>query len=149
MTCTHNFEMISKRLNNNDTLLSCTDKPNYLSVFYHRSNARSDNKCCWSISITEEGHRFYCAHENRNESIEEPGLWHIEDGNIFIGTNQELICFFPEPKNTNDFWHGYPFTFDRKSPANRIKALKEVAEKLLKQNKLSLKRVKKIRSGEL
>jgi len=60
-----------------------------------------------------------------------------------------LIAFYPAPVNTNDPWHGYPFTFQRATPLDRIKAIKDVAEKLFKNNKLSLKRIIKIRKGVL
>lgn len=149
MTCDHSYSLRSVLGENNDLLYSCNDRPDYLSVYYHRSKARSNDKGQWVISRPEEGFRFYCAYDNKNKSDIYPGLWHIENGNTYIGDDYELIAYFPAPKNNNESWHGFPFTFGRKSPPDRIKALKDVAERLFAQKKLSLGRITKIRNGVL
>lgn len=149
MTCNHSYSLRPTPRENNDLLYSCDKRPDYLSVYYHRSKARSNDKGCWSISRPEEGFRFYCAYDNNNLSNIYPGLWHIENGKSYIGEDNELIAYFPAPKNANESWHGFPFTFERKSPPDRIKALKDVAERLFAQNKLSVGRITKIRNGVL
>lgn len=149
MTCNHNYTLRSSPREHNDLMYSCDDRPDYLSVYYHRSKARANDKGRWRISRTEESFRFYCAYDNKNSSKLHPGLWHIEDSNLYIGEDYELIAFFPRPKNNNESWHGFPFTFNRKSPPDRLKALQEVAERLFTQNKLSTKRITKIRNGVL
>ncbi len=141
MSCSHSYTLRSQRASNNDLLYSKDEAPaalSYLAIFYHRSLARQKDKGRWVISESEEAFRFYCAHDNSNMSQLYPGLWHIEVDNTIVGAADELIAFFPEPKNSGDPWHGYPFRFGRAAPPNRIKALRQVAERLFNQKKLAL-----------
>lgn len=149
MPCTHAFVLSQVVVENNDHLYACHGRPAYLSVNYHRSVARSNDKGAWRISRDDEAFRFYCAFDYLNESAKYPGLWHIEGGNEYVGVDKELIAFFPAPVNSGENWHGYPFTFARRSPADRIQALKEVANRLYERGDLSLARAKKIRQGDL
>lgn len=149
MSCNHTYTPIVKSTDNNNVLYSCKTRPDYLSVYYHRSGALAANKGCWTISKEEELFRFYCAYDNKNCTPTYAGLWHIESAEIYIGTNDEMIAYFPAPVNANDPWHGFPFTFAKKAPVERVKALRDVAERLFKQNKIPLKRIAKIRSGAL
>ncbi|WP_208281760.1 hypothetical protein, partial [Massilia oculi] len=64
-------------------------------------------------------------------------------------TGSEMIAYFPAPVNANDPWHGFPFTFAKKAPTDRVKALRDVAERLFRKNEIPLKRITKIRSGVL
>jgi len=147
--CSHVFTLSSVVVANNDHRYECNGRPAYLSVNYHRSAVRSNDKGVWLISRDEEAVRFYCAYDCSNASKNYPGLWHIENDNSYVGNANELIAFFPEPINSGENWHGYPFTFARKSPPDRIRALKDVAERLHKSGGLSLARAKKIRQGDL
>lgn len=149
MPCTHDFELSHVVVENNDHLYECEKRPAYLSVYYHRSAARANDKGVWCITRNEEAVRFYCAYDCSNTSTYYPGLWHIESSNNYIGEDKELIAFFPEPINPDDNWHGYPFTFSRRSPRDRILALKDIAERLQKSGDLSIARAKKIRQGDL
>lgn len=149
MVCTHDFSLSHVVVQNNDHLYKCESRPEYLSVNYHRSAAKSGDKGVWSISRDEEAFRFYCAHSHSNSSKHYPGLWHIENNNSYVGNANELIAFFPEPINSDENWHGYPFTFARRSPVDRIRALKEVAEILREKKVISIARAKKIRQGDL
>lgn len=149
MTCSHSYILQAQRLAQNDLLFTCSKRPDYLSVYYHRSQARQQDKGRWSISEEEEARRFYCAHENENSSDLYPGLWHVEPDSLSIGVDGEVIAFFPAPSNPGALWHGYPFTFSRRAPTARIKALKEVAEGLFKEKKISLSRARKIRTGSV
>lgn len=149
MLCTHDFSLSHVVVANNDHLYKCENGPEYLSVTYHRSAAKSGDKGVWSISRDEEAFRFYCAHVHSNASEHYPGLWHIENNDSCIGNANELIAFFPEPMNPGDNWHGYPFTFSRRSPLDRIRALKDVAERWRENGVISTARAKKIRQGDL
>lgn len=149
MACSHHYEIYAQRTDRNDLLYSLVDAPQYLSVFYHRSAARQKDKGRWCIAEKEEALRFYCANENNNFSAECPGLWHIETSGDSVGVEGEIIAFFPAPQNLGDFWHGYPFTFSRKAPIARIKALRAVADEMYKKNKISLGMAKKIRNGSI
>lgn len=149
MSCNHSYVLQAQRMPQNDLLYSCSHFPQYLAVYYHRSAARQEDKGRWAITEEQEAHRFYCAYDNQNKSDLYPGLWHIESGNTLIGTDGEVIAFFPAPINPQDFWHGYPFSFGRKAPKARIRALKETAENLFLIKKISLSRIKKIRNGSL
>lgn len=149
MLCMHDFSLSHVVVANNDHLYKCESRPEYLSVYYHRSAAKTGDKGVWLISRDEEAVRFYCAHACSNASKYYPGLWHIEIENSYIGNANELIAFFPEPMNSNDNWHGYPFTFARRSPLDRIRALKDVAERLRENGVISTARAKKIRQGDL
>lgn len=147
--CTHAYVVSSAIAANNDLLYQCGERPDYLSVYYHRSAARSSAKGLWAVPRDEEAGRFFCAFDNGNSSPLYAGLWHIENDYTYVGEAKELIAYFPAPVNPGENWHGYPFTFARKSPPERIKALKEVAERLHQSGDLSLARVKKIRQGDL
>ena len=149
MPCTHAYVVSSAIAANNDLLYQCGQRPAYLSVYYHRSAARSNDKGLWTVSRDEEVVRFYCAFDHGNGSPLYAGLWHIENDNTYLGEAKELIAYFPAPVNPGENWHGYPFTFARRSPPDRIKALKDVAERLHRNGDLSLARVKKIRQGDL
>jgi hypothetical protein len=150
MNCKHNYNLSSpKQDEKNNLLYKHPKRPDYLIVYYHRSSALANDKGCWSISRNEEVFRFYCAHDNKNFSSKLPDLWHIEDGSNYVGAEEELISYFVSPSSQNVPWHGFPFTFGRRSPKERIIALKEVAERLLKDGKLSLKRAAKIRTGSI
>jgi hypothetical protein len=152
MGCSHLYELQSQRASNNDLLYSRNDVPRalfYLAIFYHRSLARQKDKGRWVITESEEAFRFYCAHDSSNLSALYPGLWHIEVENKVIGAADELIAFFPAPKNSGDPWHGYPFRFGRAAPPKRIKALKDVAERLFQQEKIGIARIKQIRNGAI
>lgn len=148
MPCEHRYSLDSSTVEGNDVIYSCDKKPEYLCVNYHRSSERVE-KGIWIISRDEEAYRFYCAYDNKNKSDEYPGLWHVESDNCYVGSLKELISFFPAPVNKSDPWHGYPFTFSRASPRDRIRALKTVTERLLLTGKISLARAKKIRQGDL
>jgi hypothetical protein len=147
--CFHAYAISSVAAGNNDLLYQCDKRPSYLSVYYHRSAARSKDKGVWAVPRDDEAGRFFCAFDNANGSALYAGLWHIENDSTYLGEAKELIAYFPEPANPGEYWHGYPFTFARKSPPDRIKALKEVAERLHQSGVLSLARVKKIRQGDL
>lgn len=149
MPCTHTYLISCAPADNNDLLYQCDQRPEYLSVYYHRSAARSTDKGLWAVPRDDEAGRFFCAFDNNNGSQLYAGLWHIENENTYVGDAKELIAYFPEPVNPGEYWHGFPFTFARKSPPDRIKALKEVAERLHQRGELSLARVKKIRQGDL
>lgn len=149
MPCLHTYCIGTTIQTNNDVLCECAPRPNYLSVSYHRSQGRAGEKNLWSVPVDEEGVRFFCAFDSKNASQYYGGLWHIENGNDYIGTGRELIAYFKPPENALDPWHGYPFSFARKSNNKKIKALKEVADALLRSGNLTTARAKKIRQGEL
>lgn len=149
MPCLHTYQIKTTIQTNNDVLCECTRRPAYLSVSYHRSQGRIGEKNLWSIPVDEEGIRFFCAFDSQNLSSSYDGLWHIESGNNYIGTGSELIAYFKPPENASDPWHGYPFTFARKSNRDKIKALKQVADMLARNGNLTTARAKKIRQGEL
>lgn len=149
LPCTHVYVVSSAMVANNDLLYQCGQRPDYLSVYYHRSAARSSAKGLWAVPRDDEAGRFFCAFDNGNAAPFYDGLWHIENENTYVGEAKELIAYFPAPVNPGENWHGYPFTFARKSPPDRIKALKAVAERLHQSGDLSLARVKKIRQGDL
>ncbi len=90
MSCNHTYKPIVKSTDNNNVLYSCKTRPDYLSVYYHRSGALAATKGCWTISKDEELFRFYCAYDNNNCTPDYGGLWHIENTEIYIGTNEEM-----------------------------------------------------------
>lgn len=152
MPCHHEYELQVEIKEHSDQLFSCGGRPYYLSVTYHRSKARVKDKSTWAISRDDEAKRFFCAFDHDRKSEEYPGLWHIETGGDFIGTAKELIAFFPEPINVDDAWHGYPYTFRRSAKNgndNPGKALKEVAQRMLEGNEITVARAIKIRRGAL
>jgi len=54
MACDHIYTPVIKSTDNNNVLYSCTLRPDYLSIYYHRSGELAANKGWWTIGKDEE-----------------------------------------------------------------------------------------------
>ena len=82
----------------------------YKPVAYHnKSSINKKHKTKWIIKQSEQYCIFELSHNNNWKCPIRNGYFSIaENGAIILGSNEEILGFFPEIINKNDPYHGYP-----------------------------------------
>jgi hypothetical protein len=86
---------------------TCVPPDAYQSLYYHRTNSGSANKSHWAVSRDDECHSF-CKATDEDWTDLEGARWYVDANGAEVGTRQERVAIFAEPRNTTDPWHGYP-----------------------------------------
>jgi hypothetical protein len=108
---------------NADGLFGPTDnKKYYKPVFYHNKTAkRNSHKSNWDITQSEQYGVFKLAAEGEWNCTEQKGAFSIVDnGDYLLGTDDEVLGFFPNPSNPQDPWHGFPVMSESKRPSSEL-----------------------------
>ncbi|GAA4021621.1 hypothetical protein GCM10022386_00730 [Flavobacterium cheonhonense] len=104
------FRTIKK---NKDGTFGPTSNSNYYKpMYYHNKTAKKNkDKTKWIIKQNEQYCTFELSDDNNWKCLAQNGFFSIlENGNVILGSNEEVLGFFPETINDSDPYHGYPVT---------------------------------------
>lgn len=96
---------------NKNGLFGPTSNDNYYKpIFYHNKTAKNNkHKTKWIIKQNEQYCTFELSDINNWKCESKNGYFSIIDnGNVILGSNEEVLGFFPEKINKDDPYHGYP-----------------------------------------
>jgi len=107
------FKKVKK--NENGTFGPTPNNKYYFPVTYHNKTAKKNvHKTKWKLKQNEQ----YCSFElsdieNWKCAVKNGYFTILDKGKIKLGTNDEVLGFFPEPANAIDAYHGFPvFSWD-------------------------------------
>lgn len=87
--------------------VTCLPGLTYIALSYHRPHTNVPGKSRWSITAADECHCF-CHASDSNWDSGDGNKWFLSRSGEPIGTNNEVVAYFPEPSNPGDPWHGFP-----------------------------------------
>lgn len=121
----------------------------YISKPDHRRTATpKKGKTRWSIEEGQEFYVFKVANEPYWFCIENNCLFGFifeDEGLIILGENDEVLAKFPNDRNENEPWHGYPVNTEE--PENRPSS--ELLDVLEQNNEISFEYRIKIEKGRI
>lgn len=84
----------------------------YKPVFYHNKTAKGNkHKSKWIIKQNEQYCTFELSDNYQWKCNLKNGYFSIVDnGKVILGSNEEILGFFPETQNSTDSYHGFPVT---------------------------------------
>ena len=82
----------------------------YLPVKYHNRTAKQNiHKSKWKLKENEQYNSFELSDiENWKCNVKKGYFTILDKGKIKLGTNDEVLGFFPETINIKDAYHGFP-----------------------------------------
>lgn len=104
------FKKIAK---NTDGTFGPTKNNNYYKpvVYHNKSAIKKKDKTKWVIKQNEQYSTFELSDESDWKCSTQKGYFSIiENGKFILGSNDEVLGFFPEVVNKSDPYHGYPVT---------------------------------------
>lgn len=104
------FRKVAK--NEDGTFGPTSNNKFYQPVFYHNKTAKKNlNKTKWLIKQNEQYCAFELSDNNNWKCDKKDGYFTIVDnGKVTLGSNEEILGFFPETQNATDAYHGFPVT---------------------------------------
>ncbi|MWB95529.1 hypothetical protein GON26_14255 [Flavobacterium sp. GA093] len=134
------FRKITK---NSDGTFGPTKSNNfYKPVAYHnKSSITKRHKTKWIIKQNEQYCTFELSHNNKWKCSIQQGYFSIvENGKFIMGSNEEVLGFFPEIVNMTDPYHGYPVSSAEYEISNPL-LVKWLADKVI-DNRIYIKLLK-------